>query len=69
MRTDDEPAGGGAGMLMEVTCQCGWSCRGTEDEVVAQIQDHGRSAHGVEVSRDDVLAEMRPVGPSVAEGA
>lgn len=42
--------------VKEVTCICGWSCRGTEDEVVAQVMAHGREAHAVESTRDEILA-------------
>jgi predicted small metal-binding protein len=42
--------------MKEVTCICGWSCRGTEDEVVAQVIAHGREAHEVESTREEVLA-------------
>jgi predicted small metal-binding protein len=42
--------------MKEVTCICGWTCRGTEDEVVAQVIAHGREAHGVESTREEVLA-------------
>jgi predicted small metal-binding protein len=42
--------------VKEVTCLCGWRCRGTEDEVVEQVIAHGREAHGVESSREEILA-------------
>jgi predicted small metal-binding protein len=48
-------------MLVEVTCRCGWTCRGTEDEVIAQVQDHGRTAHGIETTPDEVRAIWRVV--------
>jgi predicted small metal-binding protein len=48
-------------VLREVTCQCGWTCRGTDDEIVAQVQAHGREAHGVESSADEILSIARPV--------
>ncbi len=48
-------------MLREVTCQCGWTCRGTDEEIVAQVQAHGLAAHGVESSPDEILAIARPV--------
>lgn len=35
---------------------CGWQCRGTEDEVVDHVQEHGREAHGVAATRDEILA-------------
>jgi predicted small metal-binding protein len=42
-------------MLHEVTCQCGWRCRGTIDEVVDQVQQHGREAHGSEATREEII--------------
>jgi predicted small metal-binding protein len=42
--------------LKEVTCMCGWRCRGTEDEVVAQVQRHGAEAHGTQATREEILA-------------
>ena len=44
-----------------VECDCGWSCRGNEDEVVAACVEHGREVHGMELSRDQVLAVAQPV--------
>lgn len=42
--------------MKEVTCLCGWQCRGTEDEVVEQVMAHGREAHGIESTREEILA-------------
>lgn len=42
--------------MKEVTCLCGWRIRGTEDEIVDQVIAHGRDAHGVETTREEVLA-------------
>lgn len=42
--------------MKEVTCVCGWRIRGTEDEIVDQVIAHGRDAHGIESTRDEVLA-------------
>ena len=42
--------------MKEVTCMCGWRIRGTEDEIVDQVVAHGRDAHGVETTREEVLA-------------
>jgi hypothetical protein len=36
-------------------------CRGTDDEIVAQVQAHGRDAHGVESTAEEILAIARPV--------
>lgn len=42
--------------MKEVTCLCGWQCRGTDDEVVEQVIAHGRDVHGVESTREEILA-------------
>lgn len=47
-------------MLKQVTCECGWSAKGTEDELVPLIQQHGRDVHGLEVTRDQAVAQMEP---------
>ena len=52
--------------MKEVTCLCGWQCRGTEDEVVEQVIAHGRDVHGVESSRDEILAIAVDVPASTA---
>lgn len=43
-------------MLKEVTCMCGWQTRGTEDEVVQAIQQHGEEVHGQRPTREEILA-------------
>jgi predicted small metal-binding protein len=47
-------------MEWSVTCECGWSFRGAEDDVVAAIQRHGREVHGIDVTREEALAQARP---------
>lgn len=42
--------------MKEVTCMCGWRTRGSEDEIIEQVVAHGRDAHGVETTREEVLA-------------
>jgi hypothetical protein len=42
--------------MKEVTCMCGWQARGTDDEVVTAIQDHGQAVHGRRPSREEILA-------------
>jgi predicted small metal-binding protein len=48
-------------MLMEVTCRCGWSTRGSKSEVIANIQAHARTDHNVELTPKDVRARWRVV--------
>jgi hypothetical protein len=49
-------------MLLEVTCFCGFQARGTEDEVVEQIQAHGLADHGQMSSRETILELAEPLG-------
>jgi predicted small metal-binding protein len=44
-----------------VRCDCGFEARGTEAKLVPAVQRHGREAHNMKVSRDEVLAMARPV--------
>ena len=39
----------------QVTCQCGWRTNGTQDEVVAAVKEHGRTAHSQELSTEQVM--------------
>jgi predicted small metal-binding protein len=39
----------------QVTCPCGWRTHGTKSEVVAAVQDHGRSAHAQELTESQVM--------------
>lgn len=41
---------------MLVRCACGWESRGSEDEIVAATQEHGRRVHNMEPTRDEVMA-------------
>ena len=52
--------------MREVTCLCGWQCRGTEDEVVEQVIVHGREVHGIESTREEILAIAVEVPGSTA---
>ena len=47
--------------LMEVTCRCGWSTRGSEREVIETIQAHAKTDHDVDLTEDDVRARWRVV--------
>jgi predicted small metal-binding protein len=48
-------------MLMEVTCRCGWSTRGTKTEVITRVQEHGRTAH----QQDITAAQVREIWRAV----
>ena len=48
-------------MEFEITCDCGWSFRGREDDVVAATIAHGRSVHQIELTREQARQAARPV--------
>jgi predicted small metal-binding protein len=41
---------------LRVRCACGWEVVGSEDEVVAATQEHGRRMHNMAATREQVLA-------------
>jgi len=48
-------------MQWQVTCECGWRTSGTREEVVANIQEHGRTTHHRELTSDEVMAIAVPL--------
>ena len=55
-------------MIKQIVCDCGWTVRGTEDELVAAAQAHGRDAHDLVPTREQVLAVATPVPDDDGEG-
>jgi predicted small metal-binding protein len=51
-----------ATMHWQVTCQCGWRTHGTKEEIIPAVQMHGRSAHTLEITEDQVMALAVPAG-------
>jgi predicted small metal-binding protein len=48
-------------MTKVLNCDCGRVVRGdTDDELVAAAQEHAREAHGMELTREQVLALAVP---------
>ena len=43
-------------MAWKLTCACGWEATGSEDEIVASAQDHGRTLHNMDLTRAEALA-------------
>lgn len=43
-----------------VRCDCGFEARGHEADLVPTVQKHGRDAHNMEVTHEQVLAMARP---------
>ena len=44
-----------------IECECGWSFRGSEEELLEAARAHGREVHDMELSSDQILAIARPV--------
>ena len=43
-----------------VRCECGFEVRGTAEELVPAVQQHGRDAHNMQATREQVLAMAQP---------
>jgi predicted small metal-binding protein len=54
-------------MEKEIVCDCGWSARGTEEELIEAARQHGREVHDMEPTREQVLAIAKPVADSTDE--
>jgi len=52
-------------MELEITCDCGWSFRGSEDEVVDAAIAHGESVHQIVLDREQARSAARPIDPAV----
>jgi predicted small metal-binding protein len=48
--------------MIEVTCMCGYQARGTEDDVVRLLQEHGLADHGAASSREKILGMAMQIG-------
>lgn len=47
--------------MMEVTCRCGWSTRGSKAQVIRGIQAHAKADHDLKLTPADVRAVWRVV--------
>ena len=48
-------------MAKTIQCDCGHVVRGeTDEEIVANAQEHAREVHGMEISAEQALALARP---------
>jgi predicted small metal-binding protein len=47
-------------MQMVIECECGWSLQGPEDALVEATRQHAREAHGMDLTREQVLAAATP---------
>ena len=55
-------------MIKQIVCDCGWTATGTERELIVATQEHGRDAHALIPTPEQVLAIATPVaGEDVTE--
>jgi predicted small metal-binding protein len=47
-------------VVLIVRCDCGFEARGEEAELVPLVQQHGRDAHNMEATPEQVLAMAQP---------
>lgn len=47
-------------MRKKVACDCGWTFDGEEAELIAAVQEHGRTTHGMDVTPEQALAMAKP---------
>ena len=45
-----------------LTCECGFSVQGSDDEIVAKATEHGVEIHQMDLTRDQILAMAKPTG-------
>jgi hypothetical protein len=43
-----------------IECDCGWRFEGSEDELIKACRAHGRDAHDMDLSDEQILAVARP---------
>ena len=55
--------------LLRVGCVCGWEVVGTEEEIVPAVVNHGQRVHNMPGTREDVLANAKPVVQPQPAGA
>jgi len=48
-------------MLKKIVCDCGWTATGTDEELIVAAQEHGREAHDLVPTAEQVLAVAKPV--------
>jgi hypothetical protein len=48
-------------MSWTITCACGWTVGGDEDDVVRATQEHGRRFHNMDVTREQAMAMASPL--------
>jgi predicted small metal-binding protein len=47
-------------VIKEVQCECGFYARGTAEDLVPVVQAHAKAKHGMDVTREQVIAQLKP---------
>ena len=47
-------------MIKEVTCECGFYARGSEEALIPVVKAHASATHNMEVTTEQVLAQLKP---------
>jgi predicted small metal-binding protein len=47
-------------MIKEVTCECGFYARGSEEVLIPVVQAHAKATHHMDVTVDQVIAQLKP---------
>jgi hypothetical protein len=54
--------------LIEVTCRCGFTTRGSERDVIRTIQSHAKSDHAIDLTPAEIRAVWRIVEDDLVDG-
>ncbi len=44
-----------------IECDCGWTCQGTDEQLIAECSVHAREMHGMELTPEQILAVAVPL--------
>ena len=56
--------------MLQVTCECGWTCNAERDALVRHVRDHSVRHHGRAVPTDDeILAVAVPTPAAGTDGS
>ena len=47
-------------MIKEVTCECGFYARGSQEVLIPVVQAHAKATHQMDVTVDQVIAQLKP---------
>jgi predicted small metal-binding protein len=47
-------------MQKRLKCACGWEITGTDDEVIAAVQQHAEQLHNMQATREEILSRLEP---------